>query len=56
MGFFNNNNPMVEAIWELTKKQYPEWNAPLTPEDGIAKEEKDEEVNYCENDDDSSYI
>ena len=52
MGIFNKN-PLIEAIWELTKKQYPEWDAPITPKEGLSEEEKKEDVNYLEDNEDS---
>lgn len=44
-----NRKPLVDAVWEITKKQYPEWNGPKTPEEGISNEEKNEKVDYSEN-------
>ena len=43
-----NRNPVTEAAWEITKKQYPEWDAPITSIEGISEEEKYEEINYSE--------
>ena len=44
-----NDTPLLNAIWELTKKQYPELGdtpAPLTPIDGVSNLEKNEDVDY----------
>lgn len=41
-----NDTPLINAIWEITKKQYPEWDAPLTPREGVIAEEKNETVDY----------
>ena len=41
-----NRNPLTDAAWELTKKQYPEWTAPKTSTDGLSEDEKREDVNY----------
>ena len=41
-----NSDIWTLAIWKYTKKSYPEWDAPLTPQDGISLEEKYEQVDY----------
>jgi len=43
-----DRNPITDAAWELTKKQFPEWTAPKTENEGISDEEKSEDVNYSD--------
>jgi hypothetical protein len=44
-----NDSTLINAIWELTKKQYPEWDAPLTPKEGVIDIERNEKIDYAEN-------
>jgi hypothetical protein len=44
-----NDSTLINAIWELTKKQYPEWDAPLTPKEGVVDLERNEKIDYSEN-------
>ena len=48
-----NDTSLINAIWELTKRQYPEWDAPLTPDEGIADNEKNEDVDYSRDNNDT---
>jgi len=48
MNFFDRN-PIGDAAWDLTKKQYPEWSAPKTSNEGLSEIEKNENVNYLGN-------
>jgi hypothetical protein len=44
-----NETPLINAIWELTKKQYPEWEAPMTPKEGVIDIERNENISYSDN-------
>lgn len=41
--------PLVNAVWDLTKKQYPEFESPETQDEGIVKIEEKENPEHCEN-------
>ncbi len=43
-----NINPILYFAWQVARKQYPEWDAPLTPKEGISEEEKNENIDYSE--------
>ena len=41
-------DPLSNAAWEITKKQFPEWTAPKTFDEGLSDEEKNEDIDYPE--------
>ena len=43
------NTGLIDAIWEITKGNYPEWTANQQNIENVSDIERKEDVEYCEN-------